>query len=258
MTLPGNIIPNNYRMESLRYAIPWFDTILKNKRDSFDSAPIKVFVMGENAWRDEVEWPLARTEYQSYYLNQTDRGGSLMSLPGLHSESAFVYDPLNPVPSNGGASIGPSAGMSEQSEELRSDVVRYHTPALEADMEITGPLKLILYVSTNAVNTDFTAKLVDVFPDGRSYNISDGIVRQNFTPGKPTKIEIELRPTSILISQGHQLRLDVSSSNYPRFDRNPNTGEFIPTATTTHTAQQTIYHGAAYPSELILPVIPRW
>lgn len=257
LTLPGNIIPNNYRLESLRYSIPWFDKTLKSKNDDLNLPPVRIFVIGENKWRNESEWPLARTRYTSFYLNQENVDRTLTLSSGKDSQVNYRYDPQNPVWSNGGASLGPSAGIKLQDQMNRSDIISYHTSILDNDMEITGPIKSVLYVSTDALNTDFTVKLIDVFPDGSSYNISNGIIRQNFIPKNPTKIKIDLWPTSILIPKGHYLQLEISSSNYPRFDRNPNTGAFIPTATTTQIANQTIYSGEIYPSQLILPVIPR-
>jgi uncharacterized protein len=135
----------------------------------------------------------------------------------------------------------------------------YTTPALSEKMEVTGPIKAVLYVSTDAPSTDFTAKLVDVHLDGSAYNLSDGIVRQTYKAtddGTPTKIEIELWPTSNVFFKGHKIRLEISSSNFPRYDRNLNTGEFIPTATKTRIANQIVSHSEKYPSQLILPVIP--
>lgn len=133
----------------------------------------------------------------------------------------------------------------------------YSTSPLERNLEVTGPVRLILYVSTTARHTDFTAKLVDVHPDGSAYNVSEGILRRKYDqPDAPTEIEIDLWPTSMAFLKGHQIRLEVSSSNYPRFDRNPNTGRQIATETSPVVATQTMYHSAEIPSRLILPVIP--
>ena len=163
-----------------------------------------------------------------------------------------------PVPSRGGAMLGPRAGIALQNEvEARGDVLVYSTEPLERDLEATGPVSAVLYVSTTAPNTDFTVKLLDVHPDGKAYNISDGILRRAYAPqASPSEITIELWPTSMLFLRGHRIRIEVSSSNYPRYDRNPNTGGNIVTETMPVAATQTIYHGADAPSRIILPVIP--
>lgn len=154
--------------------------------------------------------------------------------------------------------IGPRAGIARQDLiEARPDVLVYSTPPLEQDTEVTGPVRLMLHVSTSAPHTDFTAKLVDVFPDRSAYNVSEGILRQAYASETPTEIAIELWPTSRLFRQGHRIRLEVSSSNFPRFDRNPNTGNAIATETATQRAQQTVYHDQLRPSRLVLPIIPR-
>ncbi len=173
-----------------------------------------------------------------------------------------MYDPLDPAPSAGGATIGPEAGIALQNAiEARPDVLVYSTPVLESDLEVTGPLTLILYVATSATNTDFVGKLVDVHPDGSAFNVSDGILRTRFQPGDerslPTRIEIELWPTSMLFRKGHRLRLEVSSSSFPRYDRNPNTGAPIATERRPVTAAQVVFHDPTATSHLRLPIIPR-
>jgi uncharacterized protein len=142
-------------------------------------------------------------------------------------------------------------------------VLVYTAPPLDHDVEVTGPISLILYVSTSASNTDFTAKLVDVHPDGAAYNISEGILRRAYQEaqdrlvrGGVHEIQIELWPTSIVFFKGHRMRLEVSSSNFPRFDRNPNTGNSIASEVKAITAKQAISHGVKFPSRLILPIIP--
>jgi uncharacterized protein len=153
--------------------------------------------------------------------------------------------------------IGPRAGIALQNKpEARPDVLVYSTPPLDEDIEATGPVKLILFVATTAPNTDFTAKLVDVFPDGSAYNVSDGILRRGYEGSSPTKITVDLWPTSFVFRKGHRIRLEVSSSNFPRFDRNPNTGRTIATETETIVARQMVHHSSPMPSRLVLPVIP--
>ena len=213
---------------------------------------------------------MKRTQYTHFYLHSNGKANSVSGdgwldekIPKSEEPSdSFLYDPLNPVPSAGGAMLGPRSGIYLQNSiELRSDVLIYSTHTLPEPVEVTGPVRLIIYVHTNAVCTDFTAKLVDVHPNGNAYNLCDGILRRNYQPIKntekvPVKIEIDLWPTSNVFMKGHKIRLEISSSNFPRYDRNLNTGEFIPEATKTVTAKQTIFHSDQYPSHLILPIIP--
>ena len=273
VTWPDGTAPRNYRLESIEPSLPWFDQQLKTDKQEFQIAPIQIYVMGKNQWRDEQEWPLARTQYQNYYLHSSGQAHSSLGDGGLSPApisaaltDQFTYDPSDPVPSIGGTMLGPRSGIVQQNEvEARQDVLVYSTPPLSADLEVTGPVQLILYVSTTAPNTDFTAKLVNVYPDGAAYNVSDGILRQDYpqedsrnideTEALATEIQIELWPTSQLFRKGHQIRLEVSSSNYPRFDRNPNSGKFIPTEQQGIIAQQTVHHTESLKSRLILPII---
>jgi putative CocE/NonD family hydrolase len=157
--------------------------------------------------------------------------------------------------------LGPRAGIALQNDvEARADVLVYTTIALEQDTEVTGPVRAVLHVSTTAPSTDFTVKLVDVHPDGKAYNVSDGILRRAYPqPGRqaPHEITVELWPTSMLFRRGHRVRVEVSSSNYPRYDRNPNTGRDSTTETDPHPATQTVHHSAVAPSRIILPLIAR-
>ena len=153
--------------------------------------------------------------------------------------------------------------MYQQDEvEARSDVLVYTTDSLQDDLEVTGQIKAELFVSTSAANTDFTIKLVDVYPDGQAYNVSDGILRRDYEHDaqhgiRPTRIDIEIWPTSILFRKGHRIRVEISSSNFPRYDRNPNTGRAIATEETPITANQTVFHSPGVASRILLPVIPR-
>jgi putative CocE/NonD family hydrolase len=265
---PDGSTAGDYRAASLAPSIPWFDHHLLGRplSDSF-AMPVRIYVMGENVWRDEREWPLARTRYTAFYLDGTghansDRGDGRLSpeLPTApESADSYVYEPRKPVPSRGGAMLGPRAGIASQKEvEARSDVLVYSTEPLEHDMEVTGPVSAVLQVGTSAASTDFTVKLVDVHPDGMAYNVSDGILRRDYTPqSAPHEITVQLWPTSMLFRKNHRIRVEVSSSNYPRYDRNPNTGQDISTEISPQAATQTVYHGALAPSRIILPVIPR-
>jgi putative CocE/NonD family hydrolase len=267
VTFPNGYTPRNYRLESIAPSIPWFDRHLTGTRETSFDAPLRIYVMGKNVWRDEPEWPLKRTQYTNYYLHSKGRANSLngdgklnLSLPSSIKQSCdtFIYDPLNPVPTVGGTMLGPDAGIKRQNDiEAREDILIYTTASLTTEVEVTGPVRLILYVTTTAIHTDFTAKLVDVYPDGSAYNISEGILRQEYyDSAQPTQIYIDLWPTSQVFFPGHQIRLEVSSSNYPRFDRNPNTGGDIAIACQVLQATQSIYHSPEMASRLILPIIP--
>jgi len=257
----------------------WFDHWLKGIDNGVSvDAPIQIFVMGDNSWRDEKEWPLARTQYTNYYIqsgghaNSAIGDGVLTTLqPKGAGTDAFSYDPANPVPSMGGnvcCSNVPSGPMDQRSVERRDDVLVYTTPEMKEPTEITGPIKMELFASTSAKDTDWTAKLVDVQPNGVAQNIQSGIVRARYRdgggkPAQPVEADkvysysIDLWATSYVIQPGHRLRLEISSSDFPRFDRNLNTGEDPATGTRMTVAKQTIYHSARYPSHLVLPLIPR-
>jgi putative CocE/NonD family hydrolase len=266
--LPNSNEEVPYRSQSVTQSIAWFDYVLGITNAPLNMPKVKIFVMGENRWRDENQWPLARTKYVPFYLHSNGKANTLngdgfLSISSTNDKAehdAYIYDPTNPVPTAGGAMLSNRAGIELQNTiEERPDVLVYTTAALSKKIEVTGPIKAILYVSTDAPSTDFTAKLVDVHPDGLAYNLSDGILRQTYKASNgnaPTKIEIELWPTSNVFLKGHKIRLEVSSSNFPRYDRNLNTGEFIPTATKSKVAKQKIFHTKEYPSQLILPVIP--
>ena len=265
---PDGSDAGNYRPASLAPTLPWFDHFLRDQplAESL-AAPVRIYVMGEKVWRTEPEWPRARTRYTPKYLQSagdanSEKGKGLLSfdMPQTQeSADAYVYDPKQPVPSRGGAILGPRAGIQEQNAvEARGDVLVYTTDVLKSDMEITGPVKAVLYVKTDAPHTDFTVKLIDVHPNGKAYNVSDGILRRAYTIQEaPHEISIELWPTSMLFHKGHRIRIEVSSSNYPRYDRNLNTGGDNATQTMYLIAHQTIHHNAMAPSRIILPVIPR-
>jgi uncharacterized protein len=271
VTFPDGTKGGNFRLQSLAESLPWFDENL-GKTTPPASSPVRIFVMGKNQWRNEQEWPLARTQYTPYFLGSTRSAnsvtgdGTLNTLAPIAEEPAdsYAYDPLHPVPTAGGAMIGPAAGIARQNDiEGRGDVLVYTTPSLNEDLEVTGPISLILYVSTTAPNTDFTAKLLDVHQDGSAFNISEGILRRSYQEAqgpsvtqKVYEIHLDLWPTSIVLFKGHRIRLEVSSSNFPRFDRNPNNGNRIATEMNAISAKQTVSHDPKYPSRLIMPIIP--
>jgi putative CocE/NonD family hydrolase len=231
--------------------------------------------MGTNRWRDEYEWPLARTEYTNIYLHSggkanSVRGNGVLSFvtPKEEQPDRYVYDPSDPVPTRGGTTLGLALGVFDQSKiEEREDVLIYTGEALASDMEVTGPVSLKLFAASSAPDTDFTAKLIDVRPNGYAQNIVEGVLRARFresltaptliAPEKVYEYTIDLWATSHVFKAGHRLRLEVSSSNFPRYDRNPNTGHEFGVDDELRAAQQTIFHNQRYPSHLVLPVIPR-
>ncbi len=235
-------------------------------------APIQLFVMGANCWRYENEWPLARTRWTRLYLAgggraNTAGGDGLLAERPSGTPDHFTYDPMNPVPTHGGAWCFTNVGLKDQRAlEKRSDVLVYTSAPLPEPLEVTGPVSAELYISSSAPDTDFTLKLVDVAPDGTALGITDGIVRVRYRngvpegellkPGEVVRVTIECPPTSYLFRKGHRIRVDISSSNFPAFSRNLNTGLPIGEECTPVIAHQTVYHNEQYPSHVLLPVIP--
>ena len=254
----------------------WFDYWLKGHKTGADEWPaFRIFVMGRNQWRDEQQWPLERTKYTPYYFHSegaanTAGGNGKLSTAKPSSEpiDEYVYDPNDPVPTAGGCNlVGCPAGPRDQVEvEKRNDVLVFTSEELKTELEVTGPVKVVLYAASTAKDTDFTAKLLDVHPDGRPFNLCDGIVRASYRdsisepsliqPGKVYRYEIDLWVTSNVFLPGHKIRVEISSSNFPRFDRNLNTGEPFGTGTGFIKATQSIYHDEKHPSHILLPVIP--
>ena len=252
----------------------WFAYWLQDgDRAVVDGPPVRIFVMGDNVWRDEQEWPLARARSTAYYLHSGGRANTLdgdgvltLTAPTVEPGDHFTYDPWDPV--DGGTLGAYSKTPSDQRPtQQRRDVLVYSTPPLAADQEVTGPLSVTLWVASSAKDTDFTARLTDVFPDGTARALSDGILRARYrrsrttpellTPGEPTEITIDIGATSNVFKAGHRIRLDISSSNFPRFDRNPNTGGAFGEDGELLRAEQTIFHDATHLSRLVLPVVPR-
>ncbi|AII10498.1 CocE/NonD family hydrolase [Rhodococcus opacus] len=251
----------------------WFDHYLKNDGQGLPRPPVRIFVMGENQWRDEQEWPLARTVFTPYYLhsdgdaNTLHGTGTLSTHPPTNeSPDHFRYDPQNPVPTTGGRTIG--GGVADQREnQTRADVLVYTGPVLTEDLEITGPITVHLYAATTAVDTDFVAVLSDIRPDGYAHNLAEGIVRGRFResydnpaplePGTIYPFRIPLWNISHVLRAGHRLRLHLTSSDFPRWERNAGTGAPAGTDTIPTAAHQTVVHDAEHPSHVLLPVIPR-
>jgi putative CocE/NonD family hydrolase len=259
--------------------LAWADLTLKGASNALSHrAKVKIFVMGRNEWRDENEWPLRRAKLTNFYLhsdgkaNSSSGAGSLgVEAPKQESPDNFKYDPANPVPTHGGplccTGEFPSGPYDQSKNEARPDVLVYSTPALDKPVEVTGPISAVLYVSSDAPDTDFTAKLLDVYPDGSAINLTEGILRmrhraslRNTAPplrrGQVYRIEVNMVATSNLFLKGHRIRLEISSSNYPRFDRNLNSGEPLTTGHSPRIAENHVLHNTAHPSALILPIVP--
>ncbi|MCZ6874677.1 MAG: CocE/NonD family hydrolase [bacterium] len=277
--LSFGIMAESFAIDMEGIHLRWYDHWLKGLDNGVrDDAPVRIFVMGENVWREEAEWPLARTQYRHYYLHS---GGGANSLngdgvlspesPGMEQPDRFLYDPRHPVPTRGGPlccwpGALPQGPYDQTVVEHREDVLVYTTPPLREDVEVTGPILVTLYAMSSAVDTDFTAKLVDVHASGFAQNLTDGIIRaryrestnqpQPIEPGEVYAYTIDLWATSNVFKAGHCIRLEISSSNFPRFDRNPNTGGELGTETNLVPAIQTIYHDGTHPSHVTLPIIP--
>jgi predicted acyl esterase len=259
--------------------LEWMDHWLKGVESSLISRPpVRIFVMGINEWREESEWPLARSRMTPFYLkaktaaNTLGGGGELSrDRPGKEAPDLFVFNPRDPVPTRGGAvccnpKIFPWGPMDQRPVERRPDVLVYTSAAMKKDVEVTGPIRVMLYAATSASDTDFTAKLVDVFPDGEARNLTDGILRLRYreslekpvlsSPGQTYQVAIDAGVTSNVFRKGHRIRLEISSSNFPRFDRNPNTGRPVADETDLRKASQTVYHDRAHASYVLLPVVP--
>ena len=292
--------------DPLAWRLAWYDRWLKDKdfptgESSLFASPVRIFVMGTGDgsrdkegrlnhggyWRNENEWPLARTEYRNLYFHGN---GALSEQvpPDNTSSTTYIFDPDDPVPTIGG-NISSNTDLMLQGAwdqrggehiwnwtipiplSARRDVVVFQTEPLADDIEVTGEIKVTVWASSTALDTDFTAKLIDVyppseaFPDGFDLNLEDGIIRARFRdsltqeklmePGKAYEFTIKMYPTSNIFKKGHRIRVDISSSNFPRFDINPNTGEPLNDHRRMTTADNTIYHDRKHPSHIVLPVI---
>jgi uncharacterized protein len=256
----------------------WYDHWLRDLDTGLlDEPPISLFVMGANEWRHEREWPLPGTRTTPWYLRSA---GTLSVEPPGPSErpDRYDYDPDDPVPTLGGnnslltmmrgAELGVVPGPVDQVPlERRDDVLVYTSDELPADVEVTGPIEVALYAASSARDTDWVVRLTDVHPDGRSIFLAEGILRARYRlgldrceplePGEVAEYRIRCYPTSNLFRRGHRIRLDVTSSSFPRFSRNLNTGDDVATGVRAAVARQTVLHTAAYPSHVLLPVVPR-
>jgi len=261
--------------------LDWYDYLFLAKQNEFADPhkPVRFFVMGVNEWRDAESWPPKEAKAVRYVLSSGGKAntaagdGALASTIAERGEDTYTYDPADPVPTVGGPLCCDgehfAPGPRDQTEiEKRPDVLVYSTEPLQQDLEVTGPVTLDLFAKSSAVDTDFTAKLVDVSPDGFARNVTEGILRAKYrestkaapkliSPGEVYEYKIDMWSTSNVFLKGHKIRLEVSSSNFPRFDRNLNTGKDAATSTEMVKATNTVLHDAAHPSALILPIVAR-
>lgn len=290
---PQATLHGNLSHDYLSFRLGWFNRHLKQVRQD-DPAPVRLFVMGggsgrRNAagrldhggrWREEAEWPIARTRPVPYYLHP--HGGLSSATPAEPSSQSYLFDPADPVPTNGGAVTSGEPlmfggafdqGSAADPQLRRADVLSFCSDPLEHDTEVTGAILARLWVSSDCVDTDFTFKLIDVappnadYPDGYAMNLTDGILRMRYRdswehpalmePGQCYPVCIEALPTSNLFERGHRIRIDISSSNFPKYDANPNTGAAEGFPGPVRIAHNTIHMAPGAPSHIILPVIPR-
>ncbi len=256
----------------------WYDYLLKGIANEFaKEKPVKIFVMGSNVWREEDDWPLARARNTKYYLHSLGKANSVRGdgalstvIPTSETFDHYLYDPVDPVKTIGGPLCCdrdhlPAGPRDQRPVEVRDDVLVYSTPPMEQDIEVTGPISLELYAKSSSVDTDFTAKLIDVWPDGFAQNLTEGIVRARYrnsqeraefmNPGEIYRFMIDLWSTSDLLRKGHRLRLEISSSNFPRFDRNLNTNAEDRLRVAMIKATNSILHDKQHPSALTLPIV---
>jgi predicted acyl esterase len=255
-----------------RTDLAWFDYTLKGKANGLgDEKPVHYYVMGDpsdknapgNFWRSAENWPPPTIE-KTYYF-QPDGKLIASKEPDGDARKSYSYDPAKPVPTIGGAELGMDIGPKDQRNvESRSDVLVFSTDVLTEPVEVAGRMTAKLYVSSDCPDTDFTVKLTDVYPDGRSMLVTDGILRARFResldreellePGKIYEVTVDLWSTALVFNRGHKIRVAVSSSNAPRFDPNPNTGHAFRADKASRIATNTIYFSKQYPSRILLPI----
>ncbi len=229
--------------------------------------PVRLFYMGVNKWKSEQDWPIPGTQYTNWYL--ADQGKLTPAKPASNGSTSYTYDPASPVPTTGGNNCcgtptvaGP---VNQKALEARPDIVGFTSEPLTAPLAIAGPVKMKLHAATDGPDTDWMVKLIDVYPNGDAFPMAEGMLRARFRQGldKPELLKpnqtyeftVDLIGTAVVFQPGHRLRLDITSSNFPQFDRNPNTGASLGSSPKLRTAKQTIHHSAAHPSHIILPVV---
>jgi hypothetical protein len=256
----------------------FYDFYLKGVQNGLDQEkPVQLFYLGANKWRGEADWPIPGTEYRDLFLNSEGSANSVrgngtlsFSKPEKSISDTYRYDPNNPVPTTGGNNCCGTptvAGPVDQRPlERREDILVYTSEYLKDPLTIAGPVRIKLFAATDGPDTDWMIKLVDVYPDGNAMPVSEGILRARFregldkikllAPNQVYEYDIELTGTANVFKAGHRIRVDITSSNFPQFDRNPNTGDPLGSSARIRIAQQTVYHGGKNMSRIILPVVP--
>jgi hypothetical protein len=278
-TVAGERDLGHASLDVLDLQLRWYDYWMKGIQNGVtEQPPIRYYLMGKNEWRGAEAWPLPGTRFTRLYLASNGQANSRMGDGRLSFDTrasgapsdTFVYDPSDPVPSLGGHTCctgknSEAGGYDQSNIEMRRDVLVYTSEVLDDGLEITGPLEVFLHVSSSAPDTDFTAKLVDVYPDGRAFNIQEGALRMRYRdgfdknlrmrPGEVYPIRLNLHATSNYFGPGHRFRLEVSSSNFPRWDRNLNTGGNNFDESKGVAARNTVFHSIEHPSYVVLPVV---
>jgi putative CocE/NonD family hydrolase len=265
-------------VDQFQTELRFFDRYLKGIQNGLDKeSPVKLFYMGVNKWRGEQDWPIPGTKFQELYISSNGaansvKGNGTLSFkkPSKNGFDVYRYDPMKAVPTTGGNNCcgTPTAAgpVNQQVLEQRDDILVYNSELLTDPLTIAGPVKMKLFAATDGPDTDWMIKLVDVYPDGRAMPVSEGILRAKFregldkmkllTPNQVYEYDIELTGTANVFQPGHRIRIDITSSDFPQFDRNPNTGEPLGTSAKVRVAKQTIHHGGPRLSHILLPVVP--
>lgn len=269
LTFPPN---SGYTKEMYDSFLKFYAKYLKGE-DVDTGAPVRIYVMGDNIWRDEQEWPLARTVYTPLYLDSDGDARTLNGSGRLTFEKTFAfesdsydYDPMNPC-DNTDSDLHKGIIKDRREKEQREDMLVYSTATLKEDLEVTGNIRVKFFIRSSAVDTDFFVRLIDVLPDGKAYSYLAGVFRMRYrdgfyeprymTPGEVYAVDFKLGSLSLVFKEGHQIRIEVTSSDFPEYDRNLNTAEPMGYGAEAVVAHQTILHSEEYPSHLLLPVIPR-
>jgi putative CocE/NonD family hydrolase len=247
-------------VEAIREGLAWFEAHLKGEREQLRNKPVRICVMGIDEWREMDDWPPPAR--QTRYFLQAGAGLATEPPAAAAPPDRYTYDPADPTPAVGGARMdrAESGPLDNRALEARPDVLCYTTGPLADDLTVVGPVRLALFVRSSLAHTDFFGRLCDVAPDGRSINVCDGLVRVAPGEGEPGPggslgVEVDMWATAYCFRRGHRVRLQVSSGAHPRWSRNLGTGEPMATGTAMQVARQTIYHDAAHPSALVLPVV---
>lgn len=281
-TIVGQRDMGDPRLRYWEIYLDWFEHWLEDEdNDVLEMPKLQYYLMGANEWRGAESWPVPGTAFTPLYLHSegsaNTRGGdgvlSFDAPDAAQPSDEFTYDPDDPVPTVGGpicctgTADAPAGGFDQSAVEDRDDVLVYTTEALSEGVEVTGPIELVLYVSSSARDTDFVAKLVDVYPDGQAFNVQEGILRARYREGYDQKLwmeengvyelRIDLQATANYFGEGHRIRLEVTSSSFPRWERNLNTGGNNYDESEWVVAENTVHHSSEYPSHIVLPIIPR-